>query len=119
VNANVITGKRYEDHLRDAGFTVEPPVKNQGRGAAMMRVEAVRRIFSKCLFHEQATSAGLDALGYYHERKDEQRDVRLGPDHDWSSHAADSFGLMAISYVEPAVSRAFHRKIEYPRISVA
>ena len=115
VNANVITGKRYEDHLRDAGFAVEPPVKNQGRGAAMMRVEAVRRIFSKCQFHEATTSSGLDALGYYHERKDEARDVGLGPDHDWSSHAADSFGLMAISYQEPAFTRAFHRPINYPK----
>lgn len=78
VNANVITGKRYEDHLRDAGFLVEPPVKNQGRGAAMMRVEAVRRIFPKCWFNEATTADGLDALGYYHERKDEQCSVGLG-----------------------------------------
>ena len=48
VNANAITGKRYEDHLREAGFEVQPPVKNQGRGAAMMRVEAVRRSSRSC-----------------------------------------------------------------------
>jgi hypothetical protein len=35
-----------------------------------------------------------DALGFYHEKKDEQRDVGLGPEQ--SSHAADAFGLMAI-----------------------
>ena len=44
INENNVTGKRYEDHLREAGFTVEPPVKNQGRGAAMMRIEALRRL---------------------------------------------------------------------------
>ena len=44
IAANNITGKRYEDHLRDAGFAVEPPVKNQGKGAAMMRIEALRRL---------------------------------------------------------------------------
>ncbi len=27
--------------LREAGFTVEPLVKNQGRGAVMMRIEAL------------------------------------------------------------------------------
>ena len=32
VHQNNITGKRYEDHLREAGFIVEPPVKNQGKG---------------------------------------------------------------------------------------
>lgn len=47
VAANNITGKRYEDHLREAGFAVEPPVKNQGRGAAMMRIEALRRLGSQ------------------------------------------------------------------------
>ena len=26
----------------------------------------------------------------------------LGPSHDWSSHAADAFGLMALSYEDPA-----------------
>ena len=41
VNANNITGKRYDEHLRDAGFAVEPPVKNQGKGAAMMRVDTL------------------------------------------------------------------------------
>jgi phage terminase large subunit len=24
------------------------------------------------------------------------------PDHDWSNHAADAFGLMAVSYEEPS-----------------
>lgn len=105
VNENSITGKRYEDHLRDAGFDVEV-IENQGRGAAMMRVEAVRRIFPKLWFNAETTEAGRDALGYYHERKDEARNVGLGPEHDWSSHAADAFGLMAIAYEMPAPGRA-------------
>jgi phage terminase large subunit len=100
VNENNITGKRYRDHLEEAGFDVIV-VPNQGRGAAMMRVEAVRRIMPMCWFNEATTEPGRDALGYYHERKDEQRNVGLGPEHDWSSHAADAFGLMAICYEGP------------------
>jgi phage terminase large subunit len=120
VNAKVITGKKYEDHLRDAGsWSSEPPVRNQGRGAAMMRVEAVRRIFPKCWFNEAITADGLDCLGYYHEKRDEQRLVGLGPEHDFSSHAADAFGLMAVSYRDPSSMRTFHAPIEYPKISVA
>jgi len=109
VNENNITGKRYEDHLRDAEFDVPPPVPNQGRGAAMMRVEAARRIFPQCWFNEATTEAGRDALGYYHERKDEARNVGLGPDHDWSSHGADAFGLMAICYEAPEREREASR----------
>lgn len=100
VNENNITGKRYEDHLREAEFEVEV-VENQGKGAAAMRIEAARRIFGKCWFNETTTEAGRDALGYYHERKDETRNIGLGPEHDWSSHAADAFGLMAVHYEVP------------------
>jgi phage terminase large subunit len=82
------------DHLRDAEFKVEV-IPNQGAGAAAMRIEAVRRIFPKVWFNEATTEAGRDALGFYHAKKDEGRDVDLGPEHDWSSHAADAFGLMA------------------------
>ena len=41
-----------------------------------MRIEAVRRIFPRCRFDEKKCSAGIEALGFYHERKDEQRSVR-------------------------------------------
>lgn len=101
VNANNITGKRYEDHLREAGFAVEPPVPNQGKGAASMRIEALRRLGPKTYWNEDTTEPGRDAIGFYHERKDDQRNVGLGPEHDWSSHAADGLGLMAICYEEP------------------
>jgi hypothetical protein len=40
VATNNITGKRYIDHWREAGFECETPIKNTGAGAAMMRVEA-------------------------------------------------------------------------------
>jgi len=47
-------------------------------------------------------------------KRDETRNIDLGPEHDWSSHAADAFGLMAISYEEPSKTSNFNRKIEYP-----
>lgn len=93
-------GKRFSDHLQEAEFeTVTIP--NQGKGAALLRVEAVRRIFTRCVFDEKKTESGREALGYYHEKKDENRDIGLGPEHDWASHAADAFGLMAICYEGP------------------
>ncbi len=113
INADHITGKRYADHLRDAGFKVEPPVGNQGRGAAMLRIEALRRLGPQLWWNEASTGAGRDAIGFYHERKDEIRHVGLGPEHDWSSHAADALGLMAICYEEPARRANFNRVIQY------
>ncbi|WP_377829717.1 PBSX family phage terminase large subunit [Bradyrhizobium lupini] len=113
IAANNVTGKRYEDHLREAGFTVEPPVRNQGPGAAMMRIEALRRLGPQLWFNVDTTESGREALGFYHERKDETRNVGLGPEHDWSSHAADALGLMAICYEQPGKIAAFNRPIRY------
>lgn len=108
VNENNITGKRYEDHVRDAGFQVQV-IKNQGKGAAMMRIEAARRLFPQIWFNEATTESGRDALGYYHERKDEARNMGLGPEHDWSSHAADAFGLMCVAYEPPSGQKAWNQ----------
>ena len=85
----------YASALKEAGYAVEV-VPNQGKGAAMARVECARRMFSNMWFNEATTQPGLDAVGYYHEKRDETRNIGLGPEHDWSSHGADSFGLMAI-----------------------
>ena len=90
----------YESALEDAGFeTVIIP--NQGKGAAKMRIEAARRLFPSVHFNEETTEGGRKALGWYHEKKDPVRKMGLGPEHDWSSHGADAFGLMCVAYEMP------------------
>jgi phage terminase large subunit len=116
VATNNITGKRYIDHWIEAGFECGIPIKNTGAGAAMMRIEAARRVFPRCWFNDSTTEAGCDALGYYHERQDEKRSIGLGPEHDWSSHAADAFGYMAIAYEEPPANARRIRRPPPPRI---
>jgi phage terminase large subunit len=100
----------YESALAAAGYDVTV-VPNQGKGAAKARIEAARRVFPSISFNEPpdvkltaegwyespTCAAGLEALGWYHEKKDEERNVGLGPDHDWSSHGADAFGLMCVA----------------------
>lgn len=97
---DAVTATRFEDHIRAAGFEVET-IPNQGKGAAMKRIEAARRLFPSIWFDEEKTAAGRDALGWYHEKRDEDRNVGLGPEHDWSSHSADAFGLMCVAYEAP------------------
>ena len=96
-NENHVTAIRFEDHIKAAGFSTLV-IKNQGKGAAMKRVEAARRLFPSIRFNEETTKAGLDALGWYHERRDQNRGIGLGPEHDWSSHSADAFGLMCVAH---------------------
>lgn len=100
----------YESALRDAGYSVEV-VPNQGRGAASFRIEAVRRLMPSIWFNEATTEAGRDALAAYHEKKDESREIGLGPNHDWASHSADAFGLMCVAYEEPRQARKPRERI--------
>jgi phage terminase large subunit len=86
----------YESALRDAGFEVMV-IPNQGKGAAMQRVETARRLFSNMWFDEKC-EAGLRAIGWYHPKIDAARGIDLGPEHDWSSHGSDAFGLGAVHY---------------------
>ncbi len=99
----------YESALKEAGFEVTV-IPNQGKGAAKMRIESARRLFGNIWFNEATTEAGRDALGAYHEQKDEKRAIGLGPAHDWSSHDADSFGLACVAYEEPQMKREAKRR---------
>ena len=85
----------YQSALEAAGYSVTV-VPNQGKGAAMARVHAARRILPSVWMNEDTTEPGRDALQYYHEKWDEERDIGLGPEHDWASHGADAFGLLAV-----------------------
>ena len=103
---DAVSAIRFEDHIRSAGFDVTT-VANQGKGAALKRVEAGRRLFPAFWFNEAPCSPGLDALGWYHEKYDEARNIGLGPEHDWSSHGADAFGLICVAYEEPQRPQVF------------
>ena len=91
-----VTTTTYEGALKEAGFQVIV-IPNQGTGAALRRVEAARRLFPQMYFDKEYCEAGIEAIGWYHEKRDEERGIGLGPDHDWSSHGADAFGLIAVA----------------------
>lgn len=107
----------YESSLRDAGFSVRV-IPNQGAGAAKARIEAARRLFPMMWFNEDTCTGGLDAIGWYHEKRDHNRNIGLGPNHDWSSHGADAFGLAAVVY-EPPVQKAAPRGPSAPNMGVS
>lgn len=105
----------YESALKQAGFEVRV-VPNMGAGAANTRIETVRRIFPQVWFNAPTTQAGRDALGWYHEKRDDSRGIGLGPDHDWASHGADAFGLMAVDYTKQQSAQSTHAPLHYRRL---
>jgi len=90
----------YESAFKSAGYKVTV-IPNQGKGAAAKRIEEGRRLFPQMWFNAETTEAGREALGWYHEKRDEVRNVGLGPEHDWASHGADAFGLMCVAHEVP------------------
>jgi phage terminase large subunit len=100
-NVTVISSGSAQQQLSAAGFEVNV-TPNQGKGAALERVAAARRLFPRVWFNDTpSVASGLKALAAYHERRDEHRNAGLGPEHDWASDPADAFGLMCIAYREP------------------
>jgi phage terminase large subunit len=114
VNHDRVHRVTYESAFRSAGFDVQS-LPNMGAGAATARIEAIRRAFPAIHFNAATTEAGRDALGWYHEKRDEARGIGLGPDHDWSSHAADAFGLMAVDHANRPQASAT-APIKYKRL---
>jgi phage terminase large subunit len=104
----------FRKAFEEAGYATEV-VPNQGKGAAKQRVEAARRRFPMIWFDNETTEAGRLALGWYHEKIDEVRGIGLGPEHDWSSHSSDAFGLMCVAYQEPQESKP----LNYPKLGYA
>lgn len=98
----------YASAFRGVGYTVTV-VPNQGKGAAKQRIEAMRNRFPSMWFDADKCAAGIEALGWYHEKRDDDRGIGLGPNHDWASHGSDAAGLGAICYTPPQTAR----KIEY------
>jgi phage terminase large subunit len=103
----------YESSMGKAGYSVTV-IPNQGKGAAKSRIEEARRLFPRVWFNSPedvdpektpTCEAGIEALGAYHEKKDEKRGVGLGPEHDWASHGSDAFGLMCVAYEEPTIKK--------------
>ena len=93
----------FESAFKKAGFKTRV-IPNQGKGAAKQRIEAARKLFPSIRFNETPTEAGRQALGWYHEKIDQDRGIGLGPEHDWASHGADAFGLMCVAYKPPTTT---------------
>lgn len=80
-------------HLGIASLAIVPDLSVQDG------IQAVRRILPKCWFDEAKTEEGMEALRQYQREWDEDKKTfREKPRHDWTSHSADAFRMLAIAY---------------------
>lgn len=66
-------------------------------------IQAVRRVLPRCWFDEERCDEGLEALRQYQREYDEdKKSFRERPRHDWTSHPADAFRMLAVAWREEA-----------------
>ena len=64
-------------------------------------IQAARQMFPKCWFDKDGTEEGFECLAQYQrEWDDSKKAFHERPKHDFTSHAADSFRMMAIAWRE-------------------
>ena len=62
-------------------------------------IQAARVALGRCWFDEARCEAGLEALRQYQREYDEDKKAfRERPRHDWSSHPADAFRMLAVAW---------------------
>lgn len=62
-------------------------------------IQAARKTFPFCRFHKTRCAKGLNSLRQYHREWDDEAKVFLAnPSHDWSSHDADAFRYLSLSW---------------------
>ena len=70
-------------------------------------IQAARKTFPLCRFHDTRLETGLRSLRHYHRKWDEDKRMFVDdPVHDWASHDADAFRVLATTwkFVAPSPS---------------
>jgi phage terminase large subunit len=66
-------------------------------------IQAVRMMLPRVWFDAEKCNDGIEALRQYQREYDEDKKAfRQSPRHDWTSHPADAFRMMAVSWHEQA-----------------
>lgn len=64
-------------------------------------IQAVRQILPRCYFDDERCNQGVECLRQYHREYDSDRKMfKDKPVHDWSSHGADAFRMLALAWRE-------------------
>lgn len=92
--------EQMAEHLGPQSLAIVPEIGLQDG------IQAARKAFPHCWFDEDACSEGLEALRQYQREYDEdKKSFRERPRHDWTSHPADAFRMLAVAYQHEQPSR--------------
>lgn len=89
--------EQLASHLDIAKLAVVPDIGVQGG------IQAARLMLPRVWFDAERCRDGIEALRQYQREYDEDKKAfRQSPKHDWTSHPADAFRMVAVSWSEVA-----------------
>lgn len=88
-------GVTLEQQLRALGVK---PTRVERKSDVEAGINEARLMFPRLWFDADKAARLVDALAAYHAKWDDDRKTLLNkPEHDWSSHGADAFRLLAVA----------------------
>jgi phage terminase large subunit len=106
------TGNERSETMR----TLKEPVWVHPRYDVADSIEAVRKILNRCWFDAEKCARGIEALKAYERKWDEKNMIFTDkPNHNWASHGADSFRLLAMA-IKPDMGQ---KNKNLPRSSIS
>ena len=99
--------EQLADHLGIGNLSVVPDIGVQDG------IQAVRQVLPRAWFNAVRCADGIEALRQYQREYDEDRKAfRASPRHDWTSHPADAFRMLAVAWrQEPAAQKPLESKV--------
>jgi hypothetical protein len=99
--------EQLADHLGIGNLSVVPNIGLQDG------IQAVRQMLPRTWFNSVRCGDGVEALRQYQREYDEDKKAfRASPRHDWTSHPADAFRMLAVAWrQEPAAQKPLESKV--------
>ena len=98
--------EQLADHLGIAKLSVVPNIGVQDG------IQAIRQMLPRTWFNSVKCGDGIEALRQYQREYDEDKKAfRASPRHDWTSHPADAFRMLAVAWrAEPSTQKQLQNK---------
>ena len=98
--------EQLADHLGINYLSVVPNIGLQDG------IQAIRQMLPRTWFNSVKCGDGIEALRQYQREYDEDKKAfRASPRHDWTSHPADAFRMLAVAWrAEPSAQRPLESK---------
>jgi len=96
------SGRTRVETMREFGLNPQLCIN----ASKMDGINAARQTLARCVFHDRCEEQGISALEQYRrEWDDDKKAFKASEIHDWSSHLADAFRYLSLSWrVIPEVS---------------